>query len=940
MKQHHLTIAALLALSIAAHAQNPVKTVTQVTQAEEITEAIDFTIQGTDPFASLATIDIQNPDAAVVFADIRPSDVIGKYLNKITVNGIKLENNVNCRVSIYRHGSIVMPHSDTSNADGSSFYPVTFFSDDNCTEEIGSYNGDARRTTGPWVDNARSFTLKRGYMCTVANDAAGTGYSHCYIANTKDLKITLRKQLAGKLGFFRIFRWQWPAKKGTCDVGPEEFNATWHYNWGAGTSSGTNYEYVPQRHHESGESNGQGWKGAWPSWNEINASNGTCTHVLGQNEPDNTSGSGEVYTYVTSVPENHREKCSSYPLIDVAKDFLYSGKRIGTFACCNPSTGWVSDYVNWCRQNNIRIDFVATHYYIGGQSPQGCIDRLWSLYNATGLPVWATEWNNGANWTTEGGFSTDAGWYSWGSGNDSKKNGEWLTDVLKRADRPENHWLERLACYNAVEAKREIKTNGQISEGGKLYRDYNSTFAYDDANEYFMPWTYKAPHDLEIDINKTSKRVTLKWQHDNSKQSDSIFIQRKVAEGSNAWETVHSLGMLANGTHTATYQDTEALLLSDMSGVVSYRIADYDSDGKIRYSNDVSVTLGSAQGNETIQYGKLTITNLNPVNVDFANAFEDIPSVFMGPVSNANTDLYPGNLLTSIAKAKFSYQILPWQTSKSTTFAKNEETSFMSMLPGNYKFGGLDCEVGVVKANMVDTIEVAFQQAFPEGITPVVLTELRNPSLKASPIIIKLKDITNTGFKCILMYEDKVGQKSRVNQNVSYLAVTPGFDYISPEEGIAIGAGRVNQQIYGTTNRTVYFTINSDGETADTLKLANPKIFTNLQTNNYDAAAIVRKQGDVTIKDANGTTLTYGIRLKRITDSSRTTTPDGTKLNTTNMKDDIGWVVIANVTPVLAPVTIDDITSLIDKYLNQTEDSTEPVTIDDITALIDRYLAQ
>ena len=89
----------------------------------------------------------------------------------------------------------------------------------------------------------------------------------------------------------------------------------------------------------------------------------------------------------------------------------YSGKRIGTFACCNPNTGWVSEYVNYCRQNNIRIDFVATHYYIGGTDPAGCISRLKSLYDVTGLPVWATEWNNGANWTSEGGFSTDSeGW--------------------------------------------------------------------------------------------------------------------------------------------------------------------------------------------------------------------------------------------------------------------------------------------------------------------------------------------------------------------------------------------------------------------------------------------------------------------------------------------------------------------------------------------------
>ena len=434
----------LMILAIAStssiFAANTTKTVSQVTSAVSLTEAVDYHITNTTPFATAGSIDIQNPEATVVFENIRPADVVSKYLSKVTVNGTKLTNNDNCRVSIYKQGAIVIAHSDTKNADGTAFYPLTTYAGDNCTGEVKTYNGDARRTTSGSFP-FRSFVLKRGYMVTMANNPDGTGYSHCYIADHADRTVQLRKELAGKVGFFRIFRWQWPSKKGSCDVGPNELDATWHYNWGAGRSSDVNYEYVPQRHHEAGNQNDGDWSGAWESWDNINGSDGTCVHVLGQNEPDNTSGKDEVYTYVTSIPANPRENHATSTLVEHAHEFLYSGKRIGTFACCNPSTGWVSEYVNWCRANNIRVDFVATHYYIGGQSPQGCIDRLWQLHNVTGLPVWVTEWNNGANWTTEGGFQTDSeGWHTWinkASYNetDSRKNGVWLTDVLKRADK-------------------------------------------------------------------------------------------------------------------------------------------------------------------------------------------------------------------------------------------------------------------------------------------------------------------------------------------------------------------------------------------------------------------------------------------------------------------------------------------------------------------------
>ena len=909
MKLKGLTFALLMVISLLANAQNEVKTVEQVADIVNLTEAVDYTITSSNtPFATTGSIDIQNPDATVVFENIRPSVVISRYLQKITANGTALVNGTNARVSIYRHGTIVFAHSDNKNADGTPFYPVVMCSDDNCTQVIGSYNNTSRNISGPWKDAARSFILKRGYMCTVANEANGTGYSHCYIANSADRKITLNKYLAGKLGFFRIFQWQWPTKLGMSDARAENIlvgtNASWFYDWGAGTKSQTDFEYVPQRHHEAGNSNSNGYKGAWESWTNINASDNTCTHVLGQNEPDNTSGGNEVYTYVTSIPDNPREKHGDYPLVDVAKDFLYSGKRIGTFACCNPNTGWVSEYVNWCRENNIRVDFVATHYYIGGQSPQGCIDRLWALHNVTGLPVWVTEWNNGANWTTESGFTTDSeGWYSWGSGNDQYKNGVWLKDVLIRADKSENKWLERLAVYNAVEVKRQIEAGGSLTDAGKVLGTYHSGFAYNDANEYFMPWTYKDPQNLEIKkYNTATKKVTLTWTHNNSKQSNSIRVQRKVK--SSRYETIEDLGMHENGTLTFT-DDVE-----ELTGAVTYRINDIDTDGQSRYTNEVTVDVAPAQGTNQYQYGTVTISSTEESNIKYTTALdvEKATSIcmFMGSLTNKNSSFHAGNFIANnYSKDYFSCQILPWKDNTGT-ISSNEEITFMALPMGNYKYGDLDCEVGTAKSltpktnNWTEVTEVTFAQPFPEGVTPVVLTEIRKPTSSNSVYCTRVFDITNTGFKFIIYPEEATGVKVSRAQTVCYLAITPGIGFMDEENGLLIAAGNgIDEDIYGITaqSNNLYIPVYDEASSStkmEQLYLYQPTILTALQTNNYPAVSMLRRT-NVTTK-VEDITWTTGVKIKRIVDRDLIVDGNTITKNTTEepYRDKMGWVALAS----------------------------------------------
>ena len=153
-----------------------------------------------------------------------------------------------------------------------------------------------------------------------------------FIASDEDLEIpVMQGELRGKASFIRVFRWQWPSKKGWAGGSNYEYslvNATWFYAWNGGDYTRTNQEYSPQRHHEAGSSyDGTTTKGAWPGWDEINGRDANSTHVLGNNEPDNTGDNREVYLPIDQT-------------VDAHPGLFGSGIRIGCFAttslnnCC------------------------------------------------------------------------------------------------------------------------------------------------------------------------------------------------------------------------------------------------------------------------------------------------------------------------------------------------------------------------------------------------------------------------------------------------------------------------------------------------------------------------------------------------------------------------------------------------------------------------------
>ena len=68
LRKSLITLALVCVSSI--FAANTIKTVSQVTSAVTLTEAVDYHITNTTPFATAGSIDIQNPDAVVIIDNI------------------------------------------------------------------------------------------------------------------------------------------------------------------------------------------------------------------------------------------------------------------------------------------------------------------------------------------------------------------------------------------------------------------------------------------------------------------------------------------------------------------------------------------------------------------------------------------------------------------------------------------------------------------------------------------------------------------------------------------------------------------------------------------------------------------------------------------------------------------------------------------------------
>lgn len=431
-------------------------------QTMSLDSPVDYHINGGDAMKD-TKINVGNEDAWVIFDNVRPSDVISKYLPYMTIDGESAVNNTNCRVVIYLHGAVVIPHASGFKP----FYGYTgqMFSGDEYVFGVGN------NSVGDAANELQSFILKRGYMVTLATNSDGSGYSRVYVADHEDKRIdVLPELLKHRVSYINVRRWHYVSKKGWCTTEGTGANNTvgkllgntWFYTWSADRSTQTDMEYIPQKQHLY-----------WPSWNQINGHTNS-TAVLGLNEPDH--------------PEQHESAdCSCGGTIDPWKatttmpEYQASGLRIGSPSPTD--AGWLKQFIGHCDDMAYRCDFVAFHAYWGtNEAPnaESWRSQLKSIYDNTKRPIWLTEWNNGASWTTEG--------WPESYGDKLSRQRDAIRKILAVLD--ESDFIERYSIYNWDSYYRAMitwdsnKNNWWVTPAGEVYRDNHPSHAYQEKMQF------------------------------------------------------------------------------------------------------------------------------------------------------------------------------------------------------------------------------------------------------------------------------------------------------------------------------------------------------------------------------------------------------------------------------------------------------------------------
>lgn len=481
---------------------NPSRSVISLTDCNLVLDQqIDFHIINEEKPLTNCKISLDHEQAWLIFDNTLPSVVVSKYLPQILINGAAAKENENCRVVIYLNGALVMPYKKNGQH-------LICYEGEQYTGASKAYSVGAYTDLGKDCNRYRSMRLKRGYMMTLASSKSGKGYSRVYVADHSDLEIpVLPKALYGRISSITIKKWQYVSKKGWCSTTSnsaiatecKKMRATWFYTWGADRASTYDTEYVPIRQHI--------W---WPSMSAITKQDATA--CLSLNEPDHSEQHNNCDCKGTISPWT---ACTYTP------DFQQTGMRIGSPAPTD--AGWLKEYIGHCNDMSYRCDFVAFHAYWGtneAADAKAWYNRLKSIYDATKRPIWITEWNNGASWTSE----------SWPSGYNDKleKQRKAIKEIINVLDTCS--FVERYAIYNWDTYYRAMINwdDGNVLPAGKVYRDSKSDFAYN-AKVQFTPvwWTpsLKTP-TLTARINDIDQHLALTIVNPNNDVTDILAIQR------------------------------------------------------------------------------------------------------------------------------------------------------------------------------------------------------------------------------------------------------------------------------------------------------------------------------------------------------------------------------------------------------------------------------
>lgn len=464
-------------------------------------------------------VNLQGNNAWLMLTGVKPSEVETVCKDMILINGLPLKHSFdtpegnNARIAIYGSGSVIIPggEDDAKKA-------VVLYDEENCKGNNLELAADKiYNQLGDWDNKTRSFTLRRGFMATLANNADGSGFSRVFIAADSDIVVPILPEGMEKfVSYVRVLKWQWTSKKGKAgNPGNNQLNVTNFYNWNIdGNSTDLDVEYASIRQNLY-----------WPSFQSIVAKP-SVTHLLGCNEPDR--------------PDQANAKVDD--VVRLWPDMMRTGYRLGSPA---PSSvwPWIGEFMNTCDSLNYRVDFMAAHVYeaIGGS---GIASRVKTLSDkGKGRPVWITEWNNGANWTNES-WPTDEGTRVDVDGNPIL-DGEGKEQTVKRPLSPENaekqrafmaealpamdniELLEHYYEYDWVQDARALELNGKLTPAGKVYAEHQAAIGYNSKHEYIHKWKIAPPFPM-LSLDASLDTLVLSWYDHNGETGKKYILERKM----------------------------------------------------------------------------------------------------------------------------------------------------------------------------------------------------------------------------------------------------------------------------------------------------------------------------------------------------------------------------------------------------------------------------
>ncbi|MDE6120940.1 MAG: hypothetical protein K2F63_04040, partial [Muribaculaceae bacterium] len=161
------------------------------------------------------SVALDGPGDSYIFKNVRCSEV---DLGKVTVDG-RAFNPERDRLSVYGNSAIVIADGWTD--------PLTIYKEEECKGESmvldfdRYYRSDPKEATnflpeeelGSFDNAIRSFRLKNGFMCTMANNPDGTGYSRVFIASDGDLVVNEMPEGLAYVSFVRVCRHDWIGKR-------------------------------------------------------------------------------------------------------------------------------------------------------------------------------------------------------------------------------------------------------------------------------------------------------------------------------------------------------------------------------------------------------------------------------------------------------------------------------------------------------------------------------------------------------------------------------------------------------------------------------------------------------------------------------------------------------------------------------------------------------